>query len=468
MSTLYITLIFIIFIELLSRVLEGKAIRETSISSISQSDYRPPTYLQWLRVTTVIIILTTMSIASALDGALILMIGLILIFLLVRSFFVKMVIAAAKKTKAYRISEVLNSNEFKNSGFLLYFSAPDLREPTHVTMWTESLSSLQIPWFVLLREREHLSYFVELKYPHVILIENAADLNAILPINANIIFYTNNGQKNRHMINAEPNATHIQLLHGDSDKPPSYSPLSKNYDYLFVAGQMAIDRYRNHGIEIPSEKFKIVGRPQVSGINTAIEPYRLRSIGYMPTWKGFYEDTQLSSLDKAVDITKLVIENFADASLLFKPHPMSFKDPSWKKIQRSVASQISKNGRLAKSSETPFDIYNESDILITDISSVMIDYLYSGKPIIVVLPEGFTNSDTWRYPSLAAAYLVDADLNNLVETINLATSEDPMRAKRLDVRKEAFGDFPKPAGTAFRETCLSLINKNYNRMPNDE
>jgi hypothetical protein len=35
------------------------------------------------------------------------------------------------------------------------------------------------------------------------------------------------------------------------------------YDLIFTAGQAGIDRYARHGVSIPAEKFRIVGRPQV-------------------------------------------------------------------------------------------------------------------------------------------------------------------------------------------------------------
>ena len=461
MNILCLTLGFFVFIELLSRILESKAIADTAVSSITESNYSPSTFLCWARILTVIIALTLVTLTCLLGGNAKLILGIIIIFMVVRVFCLKVIIDAAEASVSSRLNKVLAGEDFTNSSFIFYFSAPDLREPTHVDMWIEPLSSLQNSWFVVLRERSHLNFFKSSERPNAVFIENGNQLASVLPENADLIFYANNGQKNRFMMNAKPSATHIQLLHGDSDKPPSYSPLSNNYDYLFVAGQMAIDRYRNHGIDISADKFKIVGRPQVRSIETTATPKSIKTVGYMPTWKGFFEDTQFSSLDRAGTITRTVVQRLSGANLLFKPHPMSFKDPSWKQIKRDVLSQISQNGRVASPSETPFDIMNASDVLITDISSVMIDYLYSGRPLIVVLPKGFDDSDAWRYPSLAAAYLVDADLNNLEDIITLAATEDPMQAKRMEIRNQAFGDIDKRPGEAFKEVCLNLLNKNY-------
>ena len=45
--------------------------------------------------------------------------------------------------------------------------------------------------------------------------------------------------------------THIQLLHGDSDKASSFNPVTAMFDRIFVAGQAAIDRYAANGVLIP-------------------------------------------------------------------------------------------------------------------------------------------------------------------------------------------------------------------------
>src|SRR5690625_5823159 len=60
--------------------------------------------------------------------------------------------------------------------------------------------------------------------------------------------------------------THVQLLHGDSDKASSFNPVTAFYDNVFVAGQAGIDRYENNGVDIPKHKFTIVGRPQVESV----------------------------------------------------------------------------------------------------------------------------------------------------------------------------------------------------------
>ena len=86
-------------------------------------------------------------------------------------------------------------------------------------------------------------------------------------------FYVNNAVRNTHFIERRE-LTHVWLNHGDSEKPACYNPVHAIYDLIFVAGQAGIDRYARHGVHIPAEKFRIVGRPQVEQITRARRPDR--------------------------------------------------------------------------------------------------------------------------------------------------------------------------------------------------
>lgn len=348
--------------------------------------------------------------------------------------------------------------------FAFYFSAPDLNQPTHVLMWYDELRVLEIPFMIIVREQKHLRGFPENPQIPVLFVRKEAGLMGALPDGLKAVFYANNGQKNRQLIKLYPQVEHVQLLHGDSDKPPSYSPLSKNYNKLFVAGQMAVDRYATNGVSIPSERFRIVGRPQVARISQAqtSDTSQKGKVAYMPTWRGFFADTQFSSLEAAPDVAGCVHGLNHPTSLLFKPHPMSYKDPLWPDISDKIKREIAdhnQNGSAYFGDETdPFDLYNRADVLITDISSVMIDFLYSGKPYLVIKPKGFTDADLVKFPSLSGGYLVESDLGNLTEQLELALGPDPMQKRRLDVRAYAFGDIARRPGEAFQDACRELID----------
>jgi len=288
----------------------------------------------------------------------------------------------------------------------------------------------------------------------------------LLPKSLKAVLFANNTQQNRQIMKKMPELRHVQMLHGDSDKPPSYSPLTKNYDRVFVAGQMAIDRYSRNGVHIPKDRFRIVGRPQVAAIipsETKAPDGDVLQIVYMPTWRGFFEDTQFSSLDRADRIIETIMALPKKSHVIFKPHPLSYKDPEWPEFKKRIDAVLAKRsasgstGEFGSAEQAPFDLYNHADVLICDISSVMIDFLYANKPLVTVLPQRFKPEDRSNFPSLEACYNVSSDLNNLQTELEAAIGADPLVGERERVRASAFGDLDQPPGAAFQAACQELI-----------
>ena len=149
--------------------------------------------------------------------------------------------------------------------------------------------------------------------------------------------------------------------------------------------------------------------------------------------------------------------------VVFKPHPMSYKDPDWKKFKKEINAILSKrlsngsSGTFSSDDTRPFDLYNQADVMVTDISSVLIDFLYSEKPIIVIAPANFDQDQEENFPSLRASYVVKADLSNLTEMCDSAIGLDPLAKERENLKKYAFGDSGRAPGEAFQEACFELL-----------
>lgn len=459
-------IILVLLTELAARIYETRQIAQTRVSTLSETDYATPPLGKWLAAGGLVAAL--IALAAGLFWPVPPVGGLVVLalFMVLRATLSGQVLAAARVSMRARLRETIAHPEIRKARIAFYFSAPDLEQPEHVRIWAEEINALNIPWFVILREPHHLKAFDEANLPTAIIVPDDTALGTCLPPQTRVVFYANNGQKNRNMMTFHPDVLHIQLLHGDSDKPPSYSPLTQNYDLVFVAGQMGIDRYAQNGVHIPAEKFRIVGRPQVRAISDMPRDAAdgLRKIIYMPTWRGFFEDTQFSSLDRASEIIETILASNERLELHFKPHPLSYKDPLWPQFERDIRTALARKrpngnqGVFREDGTSPFDLYNEADLLITDISSVMIDFLYSGKPFLVVQPRAFDAADAPRFPSLAASYQVSATLENLPAQLEAAMGDDPLAAQREDIRVYAFGDYGRSPGEAFRETCLALLN----------
>lgn len=263
-----------------------------------------------------------------------------------------------------------------------------------------------------------------------------------------VVFYANNGAKNTHMVRFH-NLTHVQLLHGESDKPPSYNPITAMYDKVFVAGQGAIDRYKRHGVKISESKFEIISRPQLAELKTQDEkaPAEFKTVLYAPTWGGHFGDTDFTSLYQGQEIVNALLEK--DVRVIFRPHPYSRNNPSERdeidKIDKLLAAASTENrkhvfGNKATNVMTINDCINESDAMVCDISSVVGDYLFTKKPFAVMTGTDDFASFEVVNPLSSLGYLVNGDLRNIHDVLNDMLGSDNMQQKRVGGRSYFLSD----------------------------
>jgi hypothetical protein len=264
------------------------------------------------------------------------------------------------------------------------------------------------------------------------------------------VFYVNNSMKNSQGVRFG-DKIHVQILHGESDKPASYNPVTAMFDEIYVAGQGGIDRYGQHGVDIPADKFRIVGRPQVEkvapatgSITEVAEPLLL----YAPTWHGFHDDAGLTSLPYATVVVQALLD--LGVRVIFRPHPYSFNHaPSIRQINEANALLAKANadgGRHLFGEEATtmslFDTFNAVDALVTDVSSVAADFLFSGKPFAVVdvgEPGGDPLAD---FPMVRAGYLLRPRFEDPGPVLSEMLRHDPMAETRRELRTYYLGDFP--------------------------
>jgi hypothetical protein len=249
--------------------------------------------------------------------------------------------------------------------------------------------------------------------------------------------------------------THVWLNHGDSDKQANFHPRHATYDLLFVAGQQGVERYAEHGIAVPPERFVIVGRPQVETIEIRDEPLppgTPRTVLYAPTWRGGRPSTNYSSLPLGLDLVRALIER--GVTVVFRPHPVSYEDKADAKRIRTIhqlleadrtASTASGSPRLhvwGRQAEKDWDVpacLNASDALITDVSSMASDNLASGKPFAMVAMLSSGAAFTDEFPMARVAYVIEKDLSTLPEVLDHLLGDDPMLAARLAYRSYCLG-----------------------------
>src|SRR5699024_3762285 len=79
----------------------------------------------------------------------------------------------------------------------------------------------------------------------------------------------------------------------------------------------------------------------------------------------------------------------------------------------------------------------------SDVSSVVSDYLYSGKPFAMTAVSAQGDDFIEQYPIARASYVLNGDLSNLDEVLNALLETDPERKNRLKYRSFYLADFPE-------------------------
>jgi hypothetical protein len=267
--------------------------------------------------------------------------------------------------------------------------------------------------------------------------------------------YTANVGKTIHMLRV-PGVRHVFIGHGDSDKTGSSNPFSKVYSEIWVAGPAGRDRYRRANIGIHDEDIIEVGRPQLSGI----EPRRSAADGvltvlYAPTWEGWTNDPAHTSVVRTGP--KLVARLLAlpGVRVLYKPHPFTGRvtvaaATADATIRASIAQAGSPHAVVVGAARSLYDCFNDSDVLVADISSVLSDFIESQKPYVVANLTGRPDEEfRAEYPSVSAAYLIDPDAESIGSVLDLVRGTDPMDTARADLKHYLLGADEPDAMTKF-------------------
>ncbi|MFT4108570.1 CDP-glycerol glycerophosphotransferase family protein [Propionicimonas sp.] len=314
-----------------------------------------------------------------------------------------------------------------------------------IGMWRPYLERTGERGVLIIRDPRFFAEAARVSGLPVVLARSLESLEYVAVPGIRAFFYVNNDAKNAHGVRFA-DVTHVHLGHGDSDKPASYSATFGMFDKIFVAGQAAVDRFAQHGVLVPPEKFVLVGRPQVQAI--AVGPRRPPSehpvVLYAPTWRGGLEDSMFGSLNHGERIVRALLD--AGATVWFRPHPYSARDAESRvqigRVDALLAADPSRPhaGSAATAARTVFECMNASDALVTDISSVASDYLYANKPFAIT-DTGRVDDIESAYPLARAAILlpVAGDLSGPVQDL-LGT--DSRRAVRSELRSYYLGDWP--------------------------
>ena len=191
--------------------------------------------------------------------------------------------------------------EIKEVEIALFF-ADNINKIYQIKQWLNVLKELNTRKKILfiVKDRKVLDWLNN-NTDFIIIFYN--NLNSLISIynsnNIKVTLYVNNGLRNFHsLINSR--TMHIHINHGESDKTSTISNQIKAYDYSFIVAQAGYDKYNLNLIKKDMKKFIKIGRPQLdfikkANLNLSLEEDK-KIIIYAPTWEGYYNSMNFSSL----------------------------------------------------------------------------------------------------------------------------------------------------------------------------
>jgi hypothetical protein len=343
---------------------------------------------------------------------------------------------------------------------IVYMSAAAGQSRYILNQWLPALAAMSRRGMILVREESNVAPIGDTALP-IIYAPATRDVERFVLPGVKTAMYVANSGRNVQLLR-EPAIKHVFLNHGDSDKATSANPVSRVYDEVWVAGQAAIDRYGAAGVKIPAEGFAVIGRPQVEGL--PVGPRKDREaprVLYAPTWEGVYEEVNYSSLEVAGEqmIAGILAER-PDVAVIFKPHPATGTyrrelRAAQRRVERLLRESPDSDRHLIVGAESPHtlnDCFAMADVLISDISSVVTDFLHTERPILVSNPLGL-EWDAFRrmFPTQRASYVVGPEFAALVAILGVALGEDPLARSRKKMKGHVLGDLPDGPLRAFDE-----------------
>ncbi|ATO17749.1 hypothetical protein CO540_09105 [Micromonospora sp. WMMA2032] len=342
----------------------------------------------------------------------------------------------------------------------LYFAGP-AKDVYQANMWLAPVEATGRRAVVLLRAADAFDELADTRLP-VICVPAGVDFMNLDLGSLRVALYAANVGANIHLLR-EPGVKHVFVGHGDSDKQASVNPYSKVYDEVWVAGPAGRERYARAAVGVLDRDIVEVGRPQLAGVHTFGSGVadHLFTVLYAPTWEGWLDDdpyhTSLVLMGERIVSGLLAAGNLR---VVYKPHPLTgTRSAKARAVHERIVARIRAAGgqtdptsldgtaHLVVTGRTPalFDCFNATDLLVSDVSSVVSDFVQSERPYVVANPAGLPEDEFRRqFPTARAAYLLSADCGELPKILDVTrTGDDPMAEARRELKEYLLG----PAGS---------------------
>ncbi|HMH58164.1 MAG TPA: CDP-glycerol glycerophosphotransferase family protein [Galbitalea sp.] len=380
-----------------------------------------------------------------------------------------------------RILQLRTALDAYSPEVVIFFSAP--ASATYaLNVWIQTANAFTARTLIVSKEAGHLDRLDRTAIPTVFA-ARARDIEYLTVASVKVVLHPTTANKVFEIMRLR-GLLQVFIGHGDSDKVSSFNPYSKVFDEIWVSGPAGIDRYTALGDGFRTDQFVTVGRPQLAEIATVAADGSSEvtlprpTVLYAPTWEGFLEQSNYSSLaSMGVAMVEAMLAMPTPPRILFKPHPSSGHRredmrEAQEEIGRLLAEANADHQVFQDGTVSLYAAFNSADVMITDISSVLTDFLASHKPYLVTNPRDEPLADFLAaFPSSAAGSIIDSDLTSqqgagFVPAIEHALDGDAAgRPARIALADYLLGPVSDDPVRAFVDQVTAAIERAKARYP---
>ena len=340
-------------------------------------------------------------------------------------------------------------------GTVAVYFADDPRKLYQLRQWLPVLERLdrEHPVTIVMRNRKtydaletSLRKVLAPAFPDLVQLYECSDFK--------VAVYVNNSVHNFHSL-MQRHMLHVHVNHGESDKVCMVSNQVKAYDRVFIAGEAARRRHRVALMEFDESKLVPVGRPQLD-LHPApvLPPSTQRTVLYAPTWEGENASNNYTSVDVLGPAIVEKILAVPDVRIVYKPHPRVAVSPipSVAAAHREIVRLLSRAHLVLEEGDI-LAVFPSCDLMITDVSSVGLDFLYLRPDQPMFIADRYDDRERLHTdaPISRCADVIDsATIGLLTATVAGRLDHDEYRSARASVRSLYFGDLgPGESTTRF-------------------
>lgn len=249
-------------------------------------------------------------------------------------------------------------------------------------------------------------------------------------------------------VNRVGRRVHIYIGHGESGKATSGYRTGSLYDSIFVAHYSAVGRFPRVIRRWVWSGACAIGTVLVEGVRKDpwTRPRPVRTILYAPTWESYSVRGDFTSLDVVGPLLTEAMPALAERGIrvILRPHPATgLRRPELRDIRDALYAAGAESG-VGKT-----EAFERADVLISDVSGVTAEFLFTEKPAIIpVTPRLLERHPDagWldgEYPWVYRWQMADGDgaspaIESLLGLLRTIEASDPRRDRRAKAARYMF------------------------------